>query len=425
MLLPVRDARGLTRLDYAVRFRNPADLTVTRGDDGRYSYSVEVRVRVFTPEKQLIFTQQKSVSDSFGQRRLDEIKQRPFGYEGILPLPPGKYHLDFLVTDWAKQVGFNAHRDVTIPETDAKHLELPAILAFSAATRVDQAKDGTIPFAMAGLRFSPLEMTPLVFNPDQTLQVAYQIWAPPQDPRANAGQNLVVDYALGKPTVTGTAAVLKDTVDMGAFTSSGTLVNGKRIPLADKPDGDYLLTVSVSHSGTLQKAYAPMSFQILSDAPVALPWDVDEPAIDADMARGILDQQRALCYLAQGRLAEARPWFRLALRKDRGNDVARSHLVQAYYTLKAYPAVVSLFEDVGVTNDTDAATLAQIAGSLVKTGNAAKAVSLLQDAIRSRPENGPLYLALADCYEQMGNHQEGLEMLGKGKALLRTDSPAK
>lgn len=425
VLLPVRDARGLTRLDYAVRLRDPADLTVTRDEDGHYSYSVEVRVRVFTPEKQLIFTQQKSVSDSFGQRRFDEIKQRPFGYEGILPLPPGKYHLEFLVTDWAKQVGFNVQRDVTIPETGGKKLELPAILAFSATTRVDRAKDGSIPFAMAGLRFSPLEMTPLVFNPDQTLQVAYQVWAPPQDPRANAGQNLVVDYALGKPAVTEAATVLKDTVDMGAFTSSGTLVNGKKISLADKPDGDYLLTVSVSHSGTLQKAYAPLSFQILSDAPVASPWDVDEPAIDTDLTRGILDQQRALCYLAQGHLAEARPWFRLALSKDRGNDVARSHLVQAYFTLKAYPAVVSLFEDVGVTNDTDAATLAQIADSLLKTGSAAKAVSLLQDALRSRPEDGPLYLALADCYQQLGNHQEELEMLRKGRSLLKTDSPAK
>lgn len=425
VLLPVRDARGLTRLDYAVRLRNASDLTVTKNPDGRYSYTVEVRVRVFTPDKKLIFTQEKSVSDNFDQRHLDEIRERPFGYEGILPLPPGKYHLDFLVTDWAKQVGFNTQRDVEIPGDSANTLVIPAILPFSVAEPVDRTKDGMIPFAMAGLRFRPLETTPLVFNPDQELKVAYQIWAPPRDPRANAGQDLVVEYALGQPALGGTPTVLKDTVDMGAFTSSGALVNGKKISLADKPSGNYLLTVSVSHAGTSEKAYAPLSLQISSDVPTTSPWDVDEPAIETDEAKGILDQQRALCYLAQGLPDQARIWFRLALKKDHGDDVARANLVQAYYSLKAYSAVVSLLDDAGVTDRTDSGTLAQIAGSLLKTGNGSKAVSLLQGAIRSRPDDGPLYLALADCYQQTGNREQEQEALQKGKSLLATGSPAK
>jgi GWxTD domain-containing protein len=425
VLLPVRDARGLTRLDYAVRLRNASDLTVTKNQDGRYSYTVEVRVRVFTSDKKLVFTQEKSVSDNFDQRHLDEIKERPFGYEGILPLPPGKYHLDFLVTDWAKQVGFNTQRDVEIPGDKANTLVIPAILPFSAAEPVDRAKDGIIPFAMAGLKFKPLKTTPLIFNSDQELKVAYQIWAPPKDPRANAGQNLIVEYALGQPALGGTATVLNDTVDMGAFTPSGALVNGKQISLSDKPDGNYLLTVSVSHPGTPEKAYAPLSLQISSDVLVASPWDVDEPGIETDEAKGILDQQRALCYLAEGLPDQARLWFRLALKKDHGDDVARANLVQAYYSVKAYSAVVSLLDDVGVTDRTDSGTLAQIAESLLKTGNSSKAVSLLQDAIRSRPDDGPLYLALADCYQQMGNRQQEQEALQKGKSLLTTGSPAK
>jgi tetratricopeptide (TPR) repeat protein len=234
-----------------------------------------------------------------------------------------------------------------------------------------------------------------------------------------------VEYALGNSALTGAPTVLKDTLDMGEFTSSGVLVNGKKISLTDDPDGNYLLTVSVSHPGTLQKAYSRLSFQISNDVPTALPWDVDEPAIDTDQARGILDQQRALCYLAEGLPTEARLWFRLALSKDHGDDVARANLVQAYYRLKAYAAVVSLLNDVGVTDATDSGTLAQIAESLLKTGNSPKAVSLLQDAIRSRPEDGPLYLALADCYQQTGNHQAEMEMLRKGKSLLTTDSPTK
>jgi GWxTD domain-containing protein len=425
VVLPVRDSRGLTRLDYAVRLRNPGDLTLTQGEDGHYTYTIEVRVRVFTQAKDLIFTQQKSVTGSFGQRGLDEIEHRPFGYEGILPLPSGKYHLELLITDWAKQVGFRGERDVEIPDNAPSTFVVPALLPFSTAESVDSAKDGTLPFAMAGLRFKPLETAPLLYNPDQVLNVAYQVWAPPKDPQQAAGQNLEVEYAFGQPALAGKTTVLQDSVDMGQFTASGALVNGKKIPLAGEPEGNYLLTVSVSHSGTAQKAYSTLSFQILGDVAADAPWDVDEPEIGSDLSTGVFDQERALCYLAQDNQTEARRWFRVALSKDHGNDIARTHLVQAYYALNAYPAVVSLFNDAGITEHTGSGTVAQIAESFLRTGNASKAVALLQDATRTSPDDASLYLALADCYQQMGKQQEAQEMSRKAESLVKTASPAK
>lgn len=425
VLFPIRDAQGLTRLDYAVRLQNPSDLTLTKGPDGEYSYSVEVRVRVLASDGKLIFTQQKSVSGKFGQRRLSEIAHRPFGYEGTLPLPPGKYHLDFLVTDWTKQVGFHAERDVSIPGQAQNGLEIPGILPFSTVKPIDRSKDGITPFAMAGLRFEPLQSSSLFYNPSQQLNIAYQVWAPPEDPRANAGKKLVVEYAVGDPAVLGnTAMVLKDTVEMEKFTPSGELLNGKRISLAGKSEGNYLLTVSVGRPGTKQEAHISLPFQILSDVPAVKPWDVDEPGIATDESRGILDRQRALCYLALGKPTPARLWFRLALSKDHGDDVARAHLVQAYYDLHAYSAVVSLLNDAGVTDGTDSGTLAQIAESLLKTGNTPKALTLLQGALRSRPDDGPLYLALADCYHEMGDSRQQAEMLRRAKSLLKSPTKA-
>src|SRR5437667_8938906 len=88
---PARDSHGLTRIDYAIRLHDPADLSVTEETDARYAYSVEVRVRVFDANNKLIFTQQKTVADSFSKKRLDTIKDKVFGYEGVLPLPSGKY----------------------------------------------------------------------------------------------------------------------------------------------------------------------------------------------------------------------------------------------------------------------------------------------------------------------------------------------
>jgi GWxTD domain-containing protein len=423
VLFPVRDVYGLSRLDYAIRLVNPSDLTMREDQDGEYSYAVEVRVMVSTADKKLIFTQRKTVSGKLSHKEMEDVRHRPFGYEGVLPLPPGKYHLDFLVSDLNQKVGYHAERDVTMAGDSLGTFAISGILPFSAAEPLDPSKATITPFGIAGMRFRPLETGSLTLNQSENLQFAYQIWAPSQRPQTDAGRELTVQYAIGKPAVTGTATVLKDTVDTTSFSSSGSLLNGKKIPLTDKAEGNYILTVAVTGSGASEKAHSSLPFQIMNDVPVASPWDHDEPEIDKDEAKGIFEQERALCYWAQANVADARRWFRLALSKDHSDDIARARLVQAYYTLNAYSAVVSLVDDAGITDNTDSGTIVQIAESFLKTGNTAKAVSLLEETIHSRPDDGPLYLALADSYQQMGKAAQAQEMSRKGRSLLNS-SPA-
>jgi len=419
VLFPVRDVYGLSRLDYAIRLVNPSDLTMREDHDGEYSYAVEVRVMVSTADKKLIFTQQKTVSGKLSHKEMEDVKHRPFGYEGVLPLPPGKYHLDFLLSDLNQKVGYHAERDVTMAGDSPGTFAISGILPFSAAEPLDPSKATITPFGIAGMRFRPLETGSLTLNQSENLQFAYQIWAPSERPQ-DAGRELTVQYAIGKPAVTGTATVLKDTVDTTSFSSSGSLLNGKKIPLTDQAEGNYILTVAVTGAGASEKAHSSLPFQIMNDVPVASPWDHDEPEIDKDEAKGIFEQERALCYWAQANVADARRWFRLALSKDHSDDIARARLVQAYYTLNAYSAVVSLFDDAGITDNTDSGTIVQIAESFLKTGNTAKAVSLLEETIHSRPDDGPLYLALADSYQQMGNVAQAQEMSRKGRSLVNS-----
>ena len=423
VLLPVRDERGVTRLDYAIRLQSPGDLTMRREPDGRYKYEIEARVEVLDSSRKQIFTQEKSVLGSFSPQEFELMKSRPLGYEGTLPLPPGKYILDFLFTDWIKKEGFKAEREITVPETD-KGFVIPEILPFSSAEAASTGSEMT-PFVIAGVQFKPLEATTLSLNQLQDLRVAYQIWSPAKAPETEVGKNLAVQYTLGQPAVVGTTAVLKDTVDMGGFTSTGSLLNGKKISLAGKQDGSYMLTVSVNGADPSQRAYSSLTFQILNDVPVNLPFDLQEPDITADLGKGIFDQQRALAYLSQGNSTEARRWFRLALSKNHNDDISRAHLVQAYYTLNSYNSVISLFNDAGITTATDSGTIVQIAESFLKSGDTSKAASILQDAIHSRPDDGPLYLALADSYEKLGDAQRAKEMSAKGKQLINSESQSR
>jgi GWxTD domain-containing protein len=420
---PVRDSRGMTRLDYALRLHNPSDLSMTDESNGNFRYIVEVRVRVFSQDNKLIFTQQKTVSETIGKKRLDALKDKVFGYEGMLPLSPGKYRLDFQVTDWSKKTAFHTAREVVVPAPVKDGLVVPGVLPFMSAESADPALVDLLPFSFGGLQFTPMPSGAPAMAPDTNLQVVYQIWAPPQDPRTRAGKKLDVAYDFGKPAAAGGASKVKDEIALEQFDATGSVVTGKKLSLERQSIGNYMLTISVNDPGTKQSGFATMNFKIMDIASSPPSWDVVEPGIAQDAEKGILDQQRALCYLAFGQVDEARVWFRRALQLDHSDDVARARLVDAYFSRRDYSAVVSLFSDAGVTEKTDSETLLRIATSFEKQGNTPQAISVLEAAIQVRPDEGPLYLALAQFYGSIGNSQKAAELTLKGKSFLTTDSP--
>ena len=420
---PARDSHGLTRLDYAVRLQNPSDLSMTQESDGGYRYTVEVRIRVFAPDNKLIFTQQKTVSESISKKHLDSIKDKSFGYEGMLPLPPGKYRLDFQLTDWSRKTAFHTSREVMIPAPAKEGLTVPGLLPFISAENADPGLADLLPFSLGGVQFTPVSSGTPTLAPDTNLQVVYQIWAPPRDPRTSLGRKLEVQYDFGMPASPGSISKIKDEIGMEQFDAMGSLVTGKKLSLEKQSMGNYILNVSVSDPATKQTGFATMNFKILDNSALPAIWDVVEPGIVQDAEKGILDQQRGLSHLALGQVEEARVWFRRALQLDHSDDVARARLVDAYFSRKDYAAVLSLFSDAGVTEKTDSETLLRIATSFEKQGNTRQAISVLEAALQSRPEEGPLYLALAQYYGALGNSQKAAELTMKGKSYLSPDPP--
>jgi len=392
--------------------------------DGRYSYSVEIRVRVFNSENKLIFTQQKSLSDSMTKKRFDTIKDKVFGYEGTLPLPPGKYHLEFQFTDWSKKAAFHMVREISIPSPAKDSLVVPNVLPFLSAENADPGLADLMPFTIGGVQFTPMPSSTPTLVQGTNLQVVYQIWTPASDPRENLGKKLDVEYAFGRPAAPGSATKVKDEISREQFDAAGSLVTGKKLSLEQQSSGSYILNVTVNNPQNKHSGFGTMNFKVLDAPSGPEPWDVLEPGIAQDAEKGILDQQRGLCYWALGQFDEARVWFRRALQLDHSNDVARARLVDAYFSKKDYAAVVSLFSDAGITEGTDSETLLRIATSLEKRGSTPQAISVIENALQSRPEEGPLYLALAQYYSEIGNARKAAELTHKGKSLL-SEPPAK
>ena len=93
-------------------------------------------------------------------------------------------------------------------------------------------------------------------------------------------------------------------------------------------------------------------------------------------------------------------------------------MVAAYYTQEDFAAVVSLYQDTGITNTANSETYLQIASSLRKAGDPDQAISLLESGIQAHPQDGSLYLGLADVYKQKGNTPKADELIRKAKSYV-------
>jgi tetratricopeptide (TPR) repeat protein len=146
---------------------------------------------------------------------------------------------------------------------------------------------------------------------------------------------------------------------------------------------------------------------------------VYDPDLAEEASKGEPEFDRGLCYLAQNDQNSAMKWFKAALSKDPGNEVARSRLAELYFARQDYPAVAALFARVPVTKETDDRAILRAAESMAKSGDVPRAISFLESAVVVRNSSGPLYIALAGYYRDEGNQQKANQMESKGRALTK------
>jgi GWxTD domain-containing protein len=412
--VPLRDASGNFNLHYLLRLHRPADFAIQKSDEKTF-YNVAFSALVYGPDNKLIFKQDRSVSQYLDAGELERIKKSLFGYEGWLALAPGKYKIKFLLTNKLTQTGYKAERDVVIPGPVESGLRVSDVLAFSSA---EAAPKDFLPFTLGGVKFTPMTGDGLTYAPGQRVNIFYQIWGPPGDPNAFAGKSLVVDYAYGRLGAAGDTKALHEEVARQQFDPFGSLVSGKKIELAmTAGPGNYRLLISVGDPDSLQKVYSSLNFKV-SAAPNVVPaYDVYDPELADDIAKGIPEFDRGLSYLAQNEKDSAAKWLKAALAKNPANEVARARLAELYFDQQKYADVAALFARTPVTKETDEQAILHAAESMAKTGDVPRAISFLEGAVNVRNASGPLYIALAGYYRDEGNVQKANQLESKGRSL--------
>jgi GWxTD domain-containing protein len=409
LMVPLVDAAGATNVHYVLRMKRPEDFSLAEGANGKYYYSATVSVRVLTAEGKLLFTQQRKLSDYVDDRTFIKLKSRVFGYEGLLPLPPGKYKLEFQLGDEIKHTNFPVQREVVVPDRPMEGLRITEVVPFSEAVA---GQASYLPFSVAGVRFTPA-MDSLTLLPGQDLQFFYQLWRSAKEQQRPAGGKLQVDYAYGRMGLHDTQTISEEVAE-NQFDASGGLINGKKIPTAQLQPGTYRLAITVTDPIPHTRSVASFQFRIADSDASPQNWDVVDPQAGEDVQNGVRESQRAICYIAAGNQDAALNLLREVYRKN-PSEPTRDKLVDLLYSKQAFAEIAELYSRGGISEKTDEKTILDMAESFSRLGHVDRSIKLLESALPLRP-TASLYLGLARYYQQSGDGKKAAEMEEKAKA---------
>jgi GWxTD domain-containing protein len=414
--IPLRDERGNTSLHYLLRLKKAEDFAIARNSAGKYYSAAEVTVRVSTADKKLIFTQQRELSRFLDDDEFAKVKDKLFGYEGVLPLPPGKYNIEFLLANKLKKTAFRAEKDIVVPEAPASGIRLSDIIPFEQA---EGAPAGAgLPFQIANVKFTPGIGQDLTLIQGQPLQFMYQIWSPAADPATYGDAKLQAEVSYGRMGLHDTKTI-SDELEKKQFSAAGAMVNGKKIDTSDLGVGNYRLSVTVSDPVTHEKAFSSLAFRVVNSEGTPAAWDMVDPESADASRKGEYDFERAQCYLSAGNALAGAAWLQRAFQKNPEDEDVRTRLVDSFFSKQDFKQIAAVYTRAAITSKTDDQTILHIAESFDKLGQTSKSVEILEAAVSMKPQSGPLFLSLADYYQRLGNTQKANEMQQKGRSLVR------
>ena len=412
--VPLRDSAGNTNLHYVLRLKHAEDFTVGQSAKGSYYYSVLVSANVKGPDGKLIFTDERKISKSLAETQLEDLKDKLFGYEGWLPLPPGKYKLEFRLANLVGNTAFHREVEVAVPDPHAGSLQISNLMPFSDARMIPPQTGSTEPFSGAGVKFTPLAGQETVLVQGQALKFFYQVWTPSVTGALRTGKKLQVDYVYGRLDDPASNKTIHDEIPLNQLDAGGSVINGKQIPTTELSPGNYRLAMTLRDPESGAKAYGALTFAVNTIVAATPAWDTSDDKADA----GTAEYQRALCYLASGGRGNAIQWLQTAGTRNPNEERFRNKLIELYFDRQNYDKVIELYARNALSESTDEQTIVRIAESFDKSGDVQKAVGVMESGTHLNPGSGPMLLGLAEYYRKAGEPQKAAAAEQKGRQLM-------
>jgi len=393
-----REPNGLYFVHYSIE---PQRLSVNQYEK-KYYATLKVNGRVTTMDGRLVYQYDKTVSLDMDEAQMAEAGRAPFEYHDVFPLVPGDFKLSILVKNEASKEFMSIEQAVRIPEGRAAVQMTQPVLGYKV-TRVDPAQR-----KIKAFKIGPYQIycqPGRLFTAGDTLAVGFQL----NGLSGDLAQNGLVRIAF-----------LKDDKPFREITRKPSDYQDlpdalEQVPLSDFPPAHYKVRVSLLKAGA-EVVSAGEEFDLSYAAALPRPWFHSRvlPAADDPIYDRITGSQ----LFNLGRYDEALLFHEKAHRARPDSVEAAYGLAQVYAALGRYPQAVRLLTPFLGKTPSPAYEIYVLAGeALRKSGDFAKAVEVLDQAVAHYGVNASVLNAIGESYLGLGKRAEALASFDKSLQL--------
>ena len=393
-----REPSGAYFVHYTIE---PQRLSLSQYEGKTYT-TLKINGRVTTPDGRLVYQYDKTVSIEMPEAQVAELSRSPFNMHDVFPLVDGDYQLSILVKNEVSKEFWSVERSIRIPQSGQAVQMAQPLLGYKAS-RLDAS-----PRKIRAFQVGPYQIScqpRRTFTAQDTLAVAFQL----NDLSANLAQNGQVKIAF-----------LKDNGVFREITRKPSeypdLPNAlEEIPLIDFPPAHYQVRVSL-FDGSTEVVTAAEEFDLTFAPSVGRPWY--SSLILPEPRDPIYSQIAGTQLLNLGRYDEARALLELVNEQKPGSPETAYNLARVYVALSEYHKASEIITPFISLSQGAKYEMYILAGDiLMKLGDFAKAVEVLDLAISHYGVNASVLNAVGESYLALGNLSEAAAAFEKSLQL--------
>ena len=255
--VPITDVNGETYLHYALQTSDPTTFALGRYKDQLY-LAMEAHVKVVdSATKKVVREVTREATAYFGDKEAEGVVAKPVSFEDRLPLPAGNYQVEFGLLNRLNRIYSRASATVQVPVA-AQGISLGKPVLVSTC---QPAANLVSPFVFGKFRCGVAARNWVRAGQSASLNVLFPVSIRPGSERSKVPP-LTVQYTVGRLDRAVAPRTIEDRLDPSRFDAKGDLYVGKSIPLAELPEGNYILAIQLLEGGQKRGAAASMPFRI-------------------------------------------------------------------------------------------------------------------------------------------------------------------
>ncbi|MBB5058403.1 GWxTD domain-containing protein [Granulicella aggregans] len=327
----LRDSRGLSSVHYLVRKEQPDGGLIGVLPDKQTGYAMTLETHVLTEGGKAVYQRSDHLTGVTSAAGTAAGKAKLFAAEGRLPLVPGSYVIETILTNEISRESFRASQHVVVPVPQPDSLGVSGLIVYQGHAL--QTTRDQLPFTLAGLRFPPRGEQLIELHQGDKLPLVYQLWLPrpaqtASGPKPEAAPRLIkVHYTLGSIALSsGDPSRIEEDQDVSTADADavGNLVSGYAVDTSNLREGTYRLVLRAIDPAFPRAAVASMTVRVVASTVPVDVWTAfgDEklhPEWQDDMLRGIAAE-------ALEHPEEATGYYRRVLAAKPDAPDAQSHL---------------------------------------------------------------------------------------------------